>query len=230
MNTEKVDAARRQLWENRTGTPLLIASAFFLFGYSVLVLVPELAQAWQVALTVILGLIWVAYIVDLIVRVSLTPRRSRTRFLRTHSAEVASAVVPIFRPFQLLTLLPRLRWFRGNSGGSVRSRLVVAALAFATLFIYVIALAVLAVERDAPNATIVSFGDSIWWACVTVATVGYGDYTPVTVTGRLLAVVLMAGGIAIIGTASATIVSVLNERITHVRQSHAEGDDSSPDA
>jgi voltage-gated potassium channel len=171
---------------------------------------------------VLIGVIWAAYIGDLLVRLSLTPADARTTFIRTHPSDVASAVLPVFRPFQLLRLLSRISWFKGNSGDSVRSRLVVAALAYVTLFLYVIALGVLAAERNEPHATIVSFGDAIWWACVTVTTVGYGDYSPVTVTGRLLAVVLMGGGIAIIGTSSATIVSYLNERITQARQSNVE--------
>ena len=39
-------------------------------------------------------------------------------------------------------------------------------------------------ERDAPGANITSFGEAIWWAVVTLATVGYGDTYPVTVPGR----------------------------------------------
>ena len=86
------------------------------------------------------------------------------------------------------------------------------------MFIYVISLAEYAVERDAEGALITSFGDSVWWACVTMATVGYGDYYPVTVTGRILAVILMVGGIAIVGAATATFVSYVNERMSTARE------------
>jgi voltage-gated potassium channel len=56
-----------------------------------------------------------------------------------------------------------------------------------------------------------------------MSTVGYGDYYPVTLLGRLLAVVLMIGGIAIVGTASATIVSYLTERTQHLRHHAGDG-------
>ncbi|GAA1992883.1 hypothetical protein GCM10009777_30500 [Microbacterium pumilum] len=50
---------------------------------------------------------------------------------------------------------------------------------------------------------------------------------PVTVVGLIPAVVLMAGGVAIIGTASGPIVSLLNERTTQTRQSHGDNPDDS---
>ena len=83
---------------------------------------------------------------------------------------------------------------------------------------FFLALATLAAEREAAGANIVTFGDSIWWAIVTITTVGYGDLYPVTPPGRFYAVLLMAGGIAIVGTASATIISYLNERVAGLRR------------
>ena len=70
------------------------------------------------------------------------------------------------------------------------------------------ALAVYAVERDAPGSRMNTFGDAIWWACVTLFTVGYGDIFPVTTPGRVYAVLVMLGGIAIIGVASAIVVGL----------------------
>jgi voltage-gated potassium channel len=58
---------------------------------------------------------------------------------------------------------------------------------------------VVSVESQAPDGNIKTGGEAIWWAFVTLATVGYGDYYPVTDTGRFVAVLMMATGIGIFG-------------------------------
>jgi voltage-gated potassium channel len=58
-----------------------------------------------------------------------------------------------------------------------------------------------------PNAHISSVGDGIWWAIVTATTVGYGDISPRTTEGRIIAVVLMLLGIGVIGAFTATVAS-----------------------
>jgi voltage-gated potassium channel len=51
------------------------------------------------------------------------------------------------------------------------------------------------------------YGDGIWWAIVTLTTVGYGDISPSTLPGRLIAVVLMLVGIGLMSTLAASITS-----------------------
>ncbi len=53
---------------------------------------------------------------------------------------------------------------------------------------------------------------SLWWALVTMTTVGYGDISPQTNEGRVVAIVLMFGGVSILGLISATIASYMVER------------------
>jgi voltage-gated potassium channel len=67
----------------------------------------------------------------------------------------------------------------------------------AFVLITVASLLVLRLEQEAPGAKIHTGADAFWWAVVTVTSVGYGDYVPVTFAGRILAVVLMVFGIGI---------------------------------
>ena len=72
------------------------------------------------------------------------------------------------------------------------------------------AIGIFAVERG-QNNNIQSIGDALWWAVVTTTTVGYGDVSPVTAEGRLIAVALMVVGIGFIGVFTATITSFFLE-------------------
>src|ERR1700729_4630439 len=62
------------------------------------------------------------------------------------------------------------------------------------------------------GSTIHSYGGALWWAVVTVTSVGYGDQYPVTVAGRAVAVVLMITGIALFGVVAAAIASYFVEQ------------------
>jgi hypothetical protein len=83
----------------------------------------------------------------------------------------------------------------------------------ASLLAFCAALAVLDVERSSTDANITDFGDAMWWAVTTMTTVGYGDRYPVTGVGRLVAFGLMIGGIAPLGTVTATLASWLVEAV-----------------
>lgn len=61
--------------------------------------------------------------------------------------------------------------------------------------------------ENVPQANIVSADDALWWVFVTITTVGYGDRYPITTEGRMVAVVLMIGGIALFGTLSAYLAA-----------------------
>jgi voltage-gated potassium channel len=220
---DEVVAPRRGRWEAVTTVPLVVLGIAFIVAYSVMVLYPSLPGWLGTLVWGVLILTWIVFAVDVVVRILLTPRGRRWSFVRHNMVDVLSAIIPAFRAFRVLRLLREVPYLQRRSGAAVRTRIVIYAASYAVLFVYFIALATLQAERDAPGATITTFGDSIWWAIVTVATVGYGDTYPITPPGRFYAVILMAGGVAIIGTASATIISLINERIGQGRVSRANG-------
>ena len=64
-------------------------------------------------------------------------------------------------------------------------------------------------ESRSPGANITTGGDALWWGIVTITTVGYGDFYPVTTLGRITAVFVMFAGIGIIGALASILASVL---------------------
>ena len=80
---------------------------------------------------------------------------------------------------------------------SRRLRTIAAALIF---FIFLFGYLFYVSEPDVRN-----LGDGIWWALVTITTVGYGDITPVTTLGRVVASSLMLLGLGLIATITAIV-------------------------
>jgi voltage-gated potassium channel len=105
----------------------------------------------------------------------------------------------------------RLRRMKQVGEDLDQNRAESAALIMVFLAIVVLTAAtvvVLEFESAAPQANIDSPGDAFWWAIVTLATVGYGDYYPVTVWGRVGAVALMTVGIGIFGVLASYLANL----------------------
>ncbi len=85
---------------------------------------------------------------------------------------------------------------------------------FITLLLMLIVLTISSVlilqfESRDPEANIKTGGDALWWAIVTITTVGYGDFYPVTAMGRSVGVVVMFSGVGIIGALASILASIL---------------------
>lgn len=70
------------------------------------------------------------------------------------------------------------------------------------------------VERRTSASNLRHWGDSLWWSVTTLTTVGYGEHYPVTLAGRLIAVVIMFSGVGIIGAVAAVIAFAFASRLT----------------
>ncbi|MEN6375945.1 MAG: ion channel [Smithella sp.] len=80
------------------------------------------------------------------------------------------------------------------------------------MLILLCAITVFYFEHSEAEANIHSIWDSLWWAIVTVGTVGYGDRYPVSVAGRLVGLLLIFSGVGLMSLLTATIASVFVER------------------
>ena len=67
-----------------------------------------------------------------------------------------------------------------------------------------------------------SFSDGLWWSFVTATTVGYGDISPSTIPGRIIATVLMLVGIGLIGSLTSTITTLFFQK--HEQKSETSRD------
>ncbi len=90
-----------------------------------------------------------------------------------------------------------------------RAESIVASAATATLLLVAFgAITMLLVEAPNPQSAINTPEEALWWAFVTVTTVGYGDYYPVTTQGRIVAVLLMVSGVGLFGSFAAYVGSL----------------------
>lgn len=201
---------RVERWEKHTDWPLAAVAVAFLVVYSVQVLAQPSAGLSRV-LTILMSLLYLPFVVDYIARLVLAERR--TRWFFTHLLDLAIVALPFLRPLRLLRLVKLFTALQKVIGGTIRGRVVIYTGCSALLLVYVASLAVLDAERSAPDETITRLGEALWWSVVTVTTVGYGDLAPVTAQGRLIAVLLMLGGISLLGVVTATMASWIVQRV-----------------
>jgi voltage-gated potassium channel len=211
-----VDERSRRIAE-RFELPILVAA---------LLVIPVIAieqsnagDPWRTIAAVANWAIWIAFAIELAVMLAVVP--NRMRWLRDHPLEVVVVVLtPPFLPasLQAARALRLLRLFR-------LLRVVQLARRVFSLegLRYVGILAVLTALGGGAAFSAVeerSTWDGVWWAVVTMTTVGYGDINPETVEGRVIAIVVMIVGIGFV----ALLTAALAERFvaSHVEAAEDE--------
>ena len=169
-------------------------------------------------------IVWLAFCAEYLGKLALAP--DRRRYVR--GAWFDLLIVLLSPPFlvpdgiqgvRAVRVLRLLRFVRAAAVAAIGLREAAQGLKHrsfhyvvlaTTVIVGVGAIGIFAVERG-KNNSIQSVGDALWWAVVTTTTVGYGDVSPVTGEGRLIAVALMVVGIGFIGVLTATITSFFIE-------------------
>ncbi len=144
------------------------------------------------------------------------------------------AIIPSYRPLRFLRIFLLFRIFKlfrytRSVSEFVKvlseKRIELLTLAIFMAFItFTAATAMYFFETDRPGHQITGFFDSIYWALVTMSTVGYGDITPQTNEGRIVAIVLIIAGLGVISFFTSIIVSAFGEKIheIHTHRAYAE--------
>jgi voltage-gated potassium channel len=213
METE----TRLQRFERRTEWPLAAAAVVFLVLFSRQVLAEPHGREAHI-IWVINWVIWGLFFVDYFVRLGLAA--DRWHWFWRHLLDFAIITLPLLRPLRLLRMLVLIEVLQKAVGDAFRGRIVVYTASGVLLLIYTSALAVFDKERYLPGTKIDSFGKAIWWSITTVTTVGYGDVYPVTDAGRVIAVLLMIGGISLVGVVTASLASWIIQRVAEEDAMH----------
>jgi voltage-gated potassium channel len=206
-----LDEPRIAAWDHRVDWWLTGLAVVFLAAYAWQVLDTSLPLQWRAVLEVVLTAIWVVFGLDYVVRIALA--RRRWRFVRTHLLDLVILALPMFRQLRALRVVTVISVLNRQVRADFRGRVAVYVGVSVVLIGFVASLAVLDAERNAPDASITTFGDAVWWTLTTISTVGYGDRYPVTFEGRLVAASLMVTGIALLGVVTASIAAWFVETV-----------------
>ncbi len=157
------------------------------------------------------NLILAAFAVEFGTRLAVADKR--LTYLRTHWVDALVVLVPFLR---VLGVLPAVRLlpFLLEAAAALREIMGRYRGAYVLLVGLVSVLSsaavVMAFERRA-GGSIRTLGDALWWATATITTVGYGDLSPETAGGRVVAVFLMFIGIALFGVLTAGVAAYFVE-------------------
>ena len=153
---------------------------------------------------------------------------SKIRYMLTPAAIIdLLAILPGYRPLRVLRIFVLFRLFKllryTKSINEfvqvlVEKRFELLTLLFLLLFIVVTAGIAIYVFEAHVNPKIQTLFDALYWALVTISTVGYGDIAPVTTQGRVISGIIIISGIAMISFVTSVIVSAFSVKLEELKE------------
>jgi voltage-gated potassium channel len=203
---------------------VLILTLFSLAVMGVQFLLPEGTETWQLV-NFYNNLTCVFFLIDFAMHMIAEPvkrdyfigQRGYFDLLGSVPSFGFSQYTAILRLFRLSRLFRLRRFMNPENRNLLKNEILNNRGSYAALITVILAMLVISTasifvlffESKSPDANITTSGDSIWWAAVTITTVGYGDKFPVTLGGRLTAVFVMFSGVGIIGALASILASFL---------------------
>jgi voltage-gated potassium channel len=192
---------------------------------AIIVVTTDVNSTASTVLVATLFTLWAILLVEYLVRLVITP--DRRGYLKRRWVEPVTVVAPPlqggrFVGIEKMCLLIHEGGLRVEA--VLKHHSLFRVLIAATVTLLLGAWLVLLFEENADGSNIHSYPQALWWAIVTVTTVGYGDRYPITEGGRVVAAVLMLLGIGLIGVLTATVASVfIKEHTDANRQEYRRG-------
>jgi len=122
----------------------------------------------------------------------------------------------LFRVFKLFRYAKSLSQFLSILGSKKFEIFTLAV--FAAVIVMVSSVLIYVMEANNPESRINTLFDAVYWSVVTIFTVGYGDFVPVTDEGRTVAMAIIIAGIAVISFATSIVVSAFTEKLDEIKE------------
>ena len=138
------------------------------------------------------------------------------------------AILPFFHELRLLRIFILFRVFKlfryaksfHTLAGvlSTKKFEFITLSMFASIVIFVSSVLIYVMEANNPASPINTLFEAVYWSIVTISTVGYGDVTPITSEGRIVAMLVITAGIAVLAFTTSLVVSAFTERLDEIRE------------